>query len=148
MSAYDASALGAFAGLIALLGTLTIVFYILEVIAMWKVFSKAGEAGWKSLIPIYNYYVLYDITWQAPIGLAYGLMNLANNLENNKVISIPSIISFPVSIALLALHIMQSLKMAKAFGKGTGFAIGLILLEPIFLLILGFGSAQYLGKEE
>ena len=148
MSAYDASALGAVAGFIALLGILTLVFYILEVIAMWKVFSKAGEAGWKSLIPIYNYYVLYDITWQAPIGLAYGLMNLAINLNNNKVISIPTIISFPVSIALFVLHIMQSLKMAKAFGKGTGFAIGLILLQPIFLLILGFGSAQYLGKEE
>ena len=35
--------------------------------------------------------------------------------------------------------------MAKSFGKGVGFAIGLILLSPIFIMILGFGDATYQG---
>ena len=37
---------------------------------------------------------------------------------------------------------------AKVFGKGAGFAIGLIFLNPIFLLILAFGSAQYQGPQQ
>ena len=41
--------------------------------------------------------------------------------------------------------IMVMLDLAKAFGKGTGFALGLIFLSPIFILILGFGGAQYVG---
>ena len=41
--------------------------------------------------------------------------------------------------------IMLSIDLAKSFGKETGFAIGLILLPPIFLLMLGFGSAEYQG---
>ncbi|MBR6223294.1 MAG: hypothetical protein IKQ71_07635 [Lachnospiraceae bacterium] len=148
MSAYDASALGALVGFIAFLGILTLVLYIIEVIAMWKIFTKGGQAGWKSLIPIYNYYVLYDITWQAPIGFAYGVMFFVNTLERNKIIALPGFLSLSISLAILVLHIMQSIKMAKAFGKGTGFAIGLILLQPIFLLILGYGRAEYVGKEE
>ena len=50
-------------------------------------------------------------------------------------------------IAALVLSIMQNVKLAKAFGKSTGFAIGLIFLNPIFLLILGFGDAKYVGCE-
>lgn len=38
------------------------IFYILQVIAYWKIFTKAGEEGWKSIIPIYNGYVQYRLT--------------------------------------------------------------------------------------
>ncbi|MGI6109126.1 MAG: DUF5684 domain-containing protein [Eubacteriaceae bacterium] len=53
-----------------------------------------------------------------------------------------------VAIAGGVLYIMQNLRLAKAFGKGTGFGIGLIFLNPIFMMILGFGSAEYLGNPE
>ena len=33
------------------------VWWILQIIANWNIFTKAGEAGWKSLIPIYGDYV-------------------------------------------------------------------------------------------
>ena len=49
-------------GLLTLLGSyifLVIAWYIILVIANWKIFTKAGEAGWKSIIPIYNSYVVY-----------------------------------------------------------------------------------------
>ena len=35
------------------------VWWILQIIANWNIFTKAGEAGWKSLIPIYGDYVSY-----------------------------------------------------------------------------------------
>lgn len=41
--------------------------------------------------------------------------------------------------------IMLYMDVAKSFGKGTGFALGLIFLAPIFWLILGFGDARYVG---
>ena len=40
---------------------LEIIFYILVIIGQWKMFEKAGESGWKALIPIYNLYILYKI---------------------------------------------------------------------------------------
>jgi hypothetical protein len=47
-----------------------------------------------------------------------------------------------VNIVIL---IILSNDLAKSFGKGVGFTIGLILLGFIFSPILGFGSAQYVG---
>jgi hypothetical protein len=41
--------------------------------------------------------------------------------------------------------IILCIDLAKSFGKGAGFGIGLLLLGVIFFPILGFGSAQYQG---
>lgn len=126
VSGIDSSIFGA-----AMLGYLAVllVVYILVVIAMWKVFTKAGKPGWASLIPVYNMVVMYQI-----VGLNPWLLLLY-------------LISFVNWIAALVLSIMLNIKLAKVFGKSTGFAIGLILLNPIFLLILGFGDAKYIGCE-
>jgi len=60
-----AGLLGGFAGLFAGLGMVgiivTIIWAILAIVALWKVFTKAGEAGWKAIIPIYNAYIMYKI---------------------------------------------------------------------------------------
>ncbi len=126
VSGIDSSIFGA-----AILGYLAVllVVYILVVIAMWKVFTKAGKPGWASLIPVYNMVVMYQI-----VGLNPWLLLLY-------------LIPFVNWIAALVLSIMLNIKLAKVFGKSTGFAIGLIFLNPIFLLILGFGDAKYVGCE-
>lgn len=126
VSGIDSSIFGA-----AMLGYLAVllVVYILVVIAMWKVFTKAGKPGWASLIPVYNMVVMYQI-----VGLNPWLLLLY-------------LIPFVNWIAALVLSIMLNVKLAKVFGKSTGFAIGLIFLNPIFLLILGFGDAKYIGCE-
>jgi len=38
-------------------------------------------------------------------------------------------------------------RISTRFGQGVGFTLGLTLLAPIFWLILGFGSAKYLGEK-
>ena len=46
------------------LGTLflfSFIFWVVTAVAMWKVFEKAGQKGWKALIPVYNYWVLCEI---------------------------------------------------------------------------------------
>jgi len=93
------------------------------IVAMWKVFTKAGQPGWASIIPIYNLYV-----WCKIVGRPWWWILL---------MLIP-FVNFIIAIILC-------IDMAKSFGKGAGFGIGLALLGIIFLPILGFGSAQYQG---
>jgi hypothetical protein len=97
------------------------VFIVLMIAAMWKIFAKAGQPGWAAIIPIYNW-----IVWCKIVGRpAWWVLLL--------------LICFPI------FYIILSIDLAKSFGKGVGFAIGLILLSFIFFPILGFGSAQYQG---
>lgn len=131
----DMPATTATATLNAMLGTysaIAIAFYVLLVIAQWKIFTKAGEAGWKSLIPVYNMVVLYKI-----IGLSPWLL----------LIYLTGIIPILGYIAILVLSVISMVKLGQAFGKGAGFIVGLVFLTPIFQMILGFGSAEYVGQQ-
>ena len=126
------------------------VWWILQIIANWNIFTKAGEAGWKSLIPIYGDYVSYKIAWQTSyfwLNFIHGiLLSYVSNANLNESMFL-SLIVILLKIALTVINIMYCVKLARAFGRGIGFAIGLILLQPIFLLILGFGSDQYYGAD-
>ena len=129
---------------------------ILEIIANWKVFTKAGEAGWKSIIPIYNLYIQAKIAWKNTTGCyvyALGALVISVVLSfvsgaGNDAAPIIGMICVVLLIALCVLHILIMVKLARAFGKGGGFAVGLILLPTIFTLILGFGSAEYVGAQD
>ena len=96
---------------------------LLLIVAMWKVFTKAGQPGWASIIPIYNLYVWCKIVGRPAWWILLMLIPFVN---------------FVICIILC-------IDMAKSFGKGAGFGIGLALLGIIFWPILGFGSAQYQG---
>jgi hypothetical protein len=96
---------------------------ILLIAAMWKVFSKAGQPGWAAIIPIYNIYVLCKVAGRPGWWLLLMFIPLVN----------------------LIIAIILNIDIAKNFGKGVGFGIGLIILPFIFYPILGFGSAQYQG---
>ena len=126
------------------------VWWILQIIANWNIFTKAGEAGGKSLIPIYGDYVSYKIAWQTSyfwLNFILGiLLSYVSNANLNESMFL-SLIVILLKIALTVINIMYCVKLARAFGRGIGFAIGLILLQPIFLLILGFGSDQYYGAD-
>ena len=91
--------------------------------AMWKVFAKAGQPGWAAIVPIYNYVILMNIVGRPGWWVLLMFVPLLN-----------------VVIAII-IH----LELAKSFGQGTGFGVGLILLGFVFFPILGFGSARYLG---
>ncbi len=103
-------------------GTLVMLAIIVVMIAgIWKVFTKAGEPGWAALVPIYNIIVYLRIAGK-PLWW---------------------IILFIIPFVNFIIALLVSLGLAKNFGKSTGFGIGLWLLSPIFLLILGFGDARY-----
>ncbi|NLI63068.1 MAG: hypothetical protein GX362_06725 [Methanosarcinaceae archaeon] len=111
----------------------SIFLFIIILAARWKVFTKAGEKGWYSIIPIYNLMVLAEI---AGLSGLHGLLAFFINL-------IP-IIGFVFSIILYA-NIFYNLSKRFDVSSPIIYTIGLILFAPIFWIILGFGKSKYIG---
>jgi len=94
---------------------------ILVIAGFWKACVKAGQPGWAVLIPIYNIYVFLKVAGKPGWWLLLMLIPIVN----------------------IVLAIIATVALAERFGKGGGFAVGLIFLPFIFYPILGFGNAQY-----
>jgi hypothetical protein len=124
----DAAARAAAGGLLAVGGMMMLVFMALAVvflIALWKVFAKAGQPGWAVLIPFYNAYVLLKIAGRPGWWLLLFCIPLVN-----------------IVIACLV-----AIDIAKAFGQSAAFGVVLLfLLGGIGYLMLGFGNYRYVGK--
>ncbi len=111
---------GQLTGMLVFDGVIAVFF----IIVLWKIFTKAGVAGWKSIIPFYNVYLEYKIAGVSPwwiLGLFIPIVNF-------------------VSIIIL------SLNLAKSFGRSQVFAIfGLLIFSPVGMAMLAFGGSQYVG---
>jgi hypothetical protein len=116
---YGSGGMGAAFGLVFFLVWLAIV--VLMIASVWVVFTKAGEPGWAVLIPIYNAIVFLRVAGKPWWWLLLFLIPFVN-----------IVLAFIVAIAI-----------AKNFGKGAGFGIGLALLGFIFYPILAWSDAQY-----
>lgn len=111
-----------FTALNGVTGFFGFLIYVVVVIALWRVFSKAGYPGWLAIIPIVNVFVLVKV---AGFSAWFGLLYL-------------------IPIVNIVFHIIVSLRTGKAFGQGAVFSIFLLwLFSFIGYLILGFGSATY-----
>jgi Family of unknown function (DUF5684) len=98
-------------------------FAVLIIAGMWKLFTKAGKPGWAAIVPIYNIIVLLEVIGRPTWWVVLYLIPFVN-----------IVILFIVWIDL-----------AKSFGKDVAYALGLIFLPFIFLPMLGFGKATYVG---
>ena len=96
---------------------------VLMVVSLWKVYTKAGQPGWASIIPIYNMVVLLEIAGK-PLWW---------------------ILLFFIPVVNLIVCILVWIAVAEKFGQGTGFGVGLALLGIVFIPILAFGGSQYVG---
>ena len=157
---------GVLGGMLGVFVIAMLVFYVLTVIAGWKIFEKAGEKGWKALIPIYNLYIMYKIVgmtgwfWATIIvAVIASVIMTANSAPNVYVATTDEILAYNffasplVIIALVAeivvtavASILYSWRLSKVFGHGVGYFIGLIFLPNIFWLILGFDKSKYNKK--
>jgi hypothetical protein len=117
----DNEIIGAIASLCG--GLLGLAFGVFFIIAMWKIFTKAGKPGWAAIIPLYNIWVMLEIVGRPGWWLLLMLIPGVN----------------------LVISIILMVDLAKSFGKGGGFAVGLFLLPYVFFPVLGFGKAQYQG---
>ena len=146
---------------------LCLAYWIVTIIATWKIFKKAGEPGWKCFIPIYNIYIMYKIVGMKAwfwgmilaalvLSIVMGIDGTANTFDMSKTeleaydwnAHIPSVIAIVAySIAAVIIEIKYAIRTSRAFGHGAGFAAGLFFLQPIFWLILAFGSSKYNKKK-
>ena len=117
---YDYSSTPAFNPLPTIISLVLCVFVL---VCMWIIFRKAGKPGWAAIVPFYNLYVLFDITWGSGMRFLLMLIPLYN----------------------IILGIQTQIRLAKAFGKGGGFAAGLIFLPYVFMPLLAFGKGTYQG---
>lgn len=111
----------AIAPYLAVLIPLMIIFALIMIIATWRIYTKAGKPGWASIVPIYNCIVLLEIV-NRPVWW---------------------IILFLVPFANIIVQIIVYHRLARSFGKGTGYTLGLIFLPFIFFPMLGFGKSVY-----
>lgn len=102
----------------------SLALYALVVAGWWKIFEKAGEDGWKAIVPIWSFIVLLRI-----VGREWWWVLLAL-----------------IPLVGFVIWIIVAFELARSFGRGAGFAIGLVLLPFVFALILGFGSDTYRGS--
>jgi len=94
---------------------------VLMIVTMWKLYTKAGQPGWGSIVPIYNMYLMFKIAGKPGWWLLLLFVPIAN-----------------IVVAILML-----VGIANAFGKGGGYVFGLLFLPFIFYPMLAFGDAIY-----
>jgi hypothetical protein len=104
-------------------GLLTVALSVALLAALWRIVAKAGRPGWISLIPLYNLVVLLQI-----IGRPWWYLVF---------------LCFPPAAAVLAVVLLFG--VTRSFGKGWPFAIGMVFLPFVFIPILAFGGAGYVG---
>ncbi len=165
LTATEAAFAGGFLGSIMVIG---LIICVLLIIAGWRIFEKAGEKGWKILIPIYDLYILFKIC-----GIKkwfWGLLCISIIASILMCIKTPPMIEdatgyhidynvltfseYPTYLigliisctASIVAEVAIAIKLARAFGKGVGYTLGIIFFPYIFTLILGFGKAKYSAK--
>ena len=107
----------------------SIAITIVTLVAMWKMFEKAGQAGWKSIIPFYNLYIEFKFVW----GSGWWFLLLL------------------IPLVDIVVYFIHQYRLVKVFGGGIGMFILMLFLPTIATLILGLGEAKYTcvyGKSE
>ncbi|MBQ3296363.1 hypothetical protein IJG95_01485 [Candidatus Saccharibacteria bacterium] len=166
LTAGQAAVVGGFFGMFMTVG---IALVVITIIAWWRIFEKAGEKGWKSIIPFYNIYIMFKLcgikAWfwiilcAAFVGGILTGVNPPAELVNNDNVTwetlnaidwgthTPYLIGMVIScVAGIFSSALIAVKLAKAFGKSVWFSVGLFFLQFIFTLILAFGKAKYSTK--
>lgn len=109
---------------------LTFIVLIFEIVCTWIVYKKAGIPGWKSIIPIYNIFVLFELA----------------NVRKWMFL----LLFIPI-LNLYILYIIYT-SLAKRLGKGKVFGILLVFLPFIAFPILAFTKSSlksmYMNIEE
>lgn len=130
-------------------GLLSILVLVLQIVGMWMIFEKMGEPGWKSLIPFYSEYVIYSKVWDTKFFWIYLVLTLIGGFIGNQSgdqETTHSILYTVINVLTFVVHAYSLYMLGRSFRKSTGFTLGLIFLESIFMIMLGFDSSQYIGN--
>ena len=126
---------------------LTILYYLMLTIAQYRLFQKAGEKGWKALIPFYSIFVSHHLIGMRHIWFILDIIFWTIELILEFIEGTPLWIEetfFSVALILTIIsEILHIMKLCYCYTKTELFAIGLFLLPPVFSLILAFDKSEY-----
>ena len=124
----------------------SLIMTILHVIGIWNVFKKAGEPGWKSIIPFYNTYTLYKISWN-PMWFWLVLLGglIGAGLLSFATVTVCVILGALVELFAFVVRFVMYYRLCLSFGWGVGKYILTILFAPIMFMVMGFGKSVYVG---
>lgn len=105
-----------------------LIFTVFFIIVQWRINTKAGQPGWAVLVPFYGIFVHTQVIKRPEWWMVLYFLLLIPILG---------------WIAVIIISIMDTIRLAKVFGKDDGFAVGLIFLPIVFLPILAFGESTY-----
>ena len=140
-----------FTGIFAIL---FIIVLVIEIVSYWRVFKKSGEKSWKAIVPVYNRYVAFKLSWRPlffyislpfiPLfiyGFAVAWLWLFDVDYQSFFIAV--VVLLASAAVLIVLGAVCRAKLAFRFGKSGLFALGMVLAPPVFLMLLAFGRAEY-----
>jgi hypothetical protein len=143
---------------------------VFTIVCSWKIYAKAGENGWASLIPFYNEYINFKVAKKKELFIPYLIITILFSIAMSILVAtgitllfsviitfgaviefgdieslvwlvgISGIIATILGIILFVINIKQSIALSKAFNQGTPFAVGLIFMPCIFRAILAFSN--------
>lgn len=127
-----------------------IIFGLLTIIGLYKIFEKANEKGWKALIPIYNIYMLYKIFWKAKYFILLLIISFICILSTYFIYSqeLFELLVFILTLILLYHQIILSIRISRSFRKNIFWSLGIVIFPYLFIVILGFNKTKYIKFEE
>lgn len=129
---------------------------ILIVIGLAKVFEKAGEKGWKAIIPFYNLYIVFKIIGKEkkfPVIIVLAviaiILAVLPSIISISTLNAIIVVSYVILIAILFVTLVTvPFDLSIKFNHGGLFGLGLLFFMPILMLVLGFDSSEYVGITE
>lgn len=125
-------------------------FIAFIIICNWKLFEKAGEPGWKALIPYYNYYTIADIALTKPTSLiVFIVFTVAAVLVPCSAIPwLGFLVAMITGLAMTFANGVLNFAVAKSFGRDVGVCVCCIFFAPIVRAILAFSkNIEYTGDK-
>lgn len=124
-----------------------IMLYLVIAFIKWKLFEKAGEKGWKALIPIYNQYTEFKLAWNTKWFWIRFLSIVTISIGSLIPLLGPMIIVLSMLVTLF-ITVFFYMQEAKAFSKEQSYSLGLMLFGPVFYAMLVLDDdAKYIGPQ-
>lgn len=159
---YDYTTTSASAGSDPVASLISLALSVFAIVCMWRIFTRMGLAGWKCIIPIYGTYVLsravtgkkgitYGLIATGIVAVVLGFMALPALIVatyggvDGTTVGLLGFLFIAACIASFVLSIIMYNGMSRCFGHGTGFTVGLVLLNIVFIGILAFSDNVYMA---
>lgn len=126
---------------------LSILYYVALIVAQFKLFIKAGEKGWKALIPFYNMFVSHHLIGMRHfwfiLDIIFWTIEVALEFTHAVPLWVEETILTVALLFTIISEIIHIMKLCYCYAKNELFGIGMFILSPVFSLILAFGKSQY-----